>query len=185
MADQALRLASDSPDRKAYAALVLARAGDMSRSEVLIDELKRHGGLGKLLDDTVLVSANAALDLDRRNPAAAIEQLRPALPYDLATSNDGTSTYYRGLAYLELKQGKEAAAQFEKLLDNRGACGFYWPLAHLGLARAYALTEDTDRSLVEYRAFLQLWKDADPDLHILKEAKAEYAKLDAQRTESH
>ena len=70
-------------------------------------------------------------------------------------------------------------------MDNRGACGFYWPLAHLGLARAYALTGDTDKSRVEYRAFLQLWKDADPDLHILKEAKAEYAKLDAQRSESH
>jgi DNA-binding winged helix-turn-helix (wHTH) protein/tetratricopeptide (TPR) repeat protein len=181
LADQALRLAPESPDRKAYAAIVLARAGDVRRSELLIADLKRQGGLGKLLDDTVLANAEAAVALHRRNPAAAIEQLRPALAYDLATSNDGTSTYYRGLAYLELKEGKEAAVQFQKIVDNRGACGFYWPLAHLGLARANALIGDTDKSRVEYSEFLRLWKDADSDLRILNEAKVEYAKLEAQK----
>ena len=127
----------------------------------------------------VLPSFQAALDLNHRNPAAAIEDLRPAVPYDLGTDSGGLTLYYRGLAYLELKSGKEAAAQFQKILDNRGVVmtDIYWPLAHLGLARAYAQIGETEKSLAQYREFLTLWKNADPDLRILREAKAEYAKL--------
>ena len=184
-ADLALRLAPDSVDAKSYAALVLARAGGVHRSESLLDDVKRHGGVGQLRENTALDTAKAAIALDRRNPAAAVEQLRTALPYDLATGNDGTSLYYRGLAYLELKQGKEAAAQFQKILDNRGAAEFYWPLAHLGLGRSYTLTGDTDKSLAMYREFLELWKNADPDLRILKEAKTEYVQLSAHAPQTH
>ncbi len=119
------------------------------------------------------------MDLDRRNPAAAIEELRAAVPYDLGTDSGGVTLYYRGLAYLQLKSAKEAAAQFQKILDNRGvvATDIYWPLAHLGLARTYALARDNDKSLAQYRELLTFWKNADPDLRVLKEAKAEYAKL--------
>ncbi len=83
------------------------------------------------------------------------------------------------MAYLELKSGKEAAAQFQKIIDNRGVVinDIYWPLAYLGLARAYAQTGDTEKSLALYRELLAFWKKADPDLRILKEAKAEYKKL--------
>jgi hypothetical protein len=85
------------------------------------------------------------------------------------------------LAYLELKSGKEAAAQFQKILDNRGVVivDIYWPLARLGLARAYAQTGDTEKSLAQYRELLTFWKNADQDLRLLKEANAEYKKLSA------
>ena len=101
------------------------------------------------------------------------------VPYDLGQASSGLTLYCRGLAYLELKSGKEAAAQFQKIVDNRGVVitDSYWPLAHLGLARAYARTGDTEKSLAEYREFLTFWKNADPDLRILKQAKSEYAIL--------
>jgi tetratricopeptide (TPR) repeat protein len=85
------------------------------------------------------------------------------------------------LAYLELKSGKEAAAQFQKILDNSGllTTSIYLPLARLGLARAYAQTGDTEKSLAQYRELLNSWKNADPDLRLLKEANAEYKKLGA------
>ena len=119
------------------------------------------------------------MDLDRKNPAAAIEELRRAIPFDLGPDSGGTTLYYRGLAYLELKSGKQAAAQFQTLLDNRGVVmtDVYWPLAHLGLARAYRQTGDMEKSVVTYRELLTLWKNADPDLPMLKKVKEEYMKL--------
>jgi len=87
--------------------------------------------------------------------------------------------YLRGQAYLLAHQGKEAAAQFQSILDHRGI-SLNFPLgalAYVGLGRAYALQGDTARARTAYRDFLSLWKDADPDIPILKEAKAEYAKL--------
>jgi tetratricopeptide (TPR) repeat protein len=97
-----------------------------------------------------------------------------------------SNLYYRGLAYLELKSGKEAAAQFQKILDNRGLVitDINWPLAHLGLARAMAQTGDTEKSLAAYRELLAWWKNADADLGLLKEAKAEYKKLSEHATTS-
>jgi tetratricopeptide (TPR) repeat protein len=117
--------------------------------------------------------------LDRQNPAAAVEELRPVVPYDLGQASSGLTLYYRGLAYLELKSGQEAAAQFQRIVDNRGVVttDCYWPLAHLGLARAYAQNGDSEKSLAQYREFLTLWKNADPDLRILRQAKDEYTKL--------
>ena len=85
----------------------------------------------------------------------------------------------RGLAYVQLKQGSQAAAEFQKIIDHPGVAGnsVVAPLAHLGLGRAYALLADTAKARAAYQDFLTLWKDADPDIPILKEAKAEYAKL--------
>lgn len=85
----------------------------------------------------------------------------------------------RGQAYLALNEGKEAAAEFHKILDHRGVVqnGPIGALAHLGLARAYALLGDTDKARVAYRDFLTLWKDADPEIPLLRQANAEYAKL--------
>ena len=87
--------------------------------------------------------------------------------------------YLRGLAYLKLKSGNDAATEFQKILDNRGqaALSALYPLAHLGLARAAALTGDQSKSRKAYQDFLALWKDADSDLSVLKEAKQEYEKL--------
>jgi hypothetical protein len=133
--------------------------------------------------------------LDRKNPAAAIESLQAAVPIELgqiyfvANISCLYPTYLRGEAYLAAGQGKPAAAEFQKILDHNGIVWNCWTgaLAHLGLARASALDSkssqgaDADaartRALIAYKDSVALWKDADPDIPILKQAKAEYAKL--------
>jgi DNA-binding winged helix-turn-helix (wHTH) protein/tetratricopeptide (TPR) repeat protein len=179
MANLSLRMLPNSPRHNAFAALALARIGDSEGAEAQLNGLSKLQWLGTDVYNVVFPSIRAAIQLDRKNPAAAVEELRPAIPYDLGTASSGLTLYYRGLAYLELKSGNEAAAQFQKILDNRGVVttDSYWPLAHLGLARAYAQAGDTGKSLAEYREFLTLWKNADSDLRILKQAKHEYAKL--------
>ena len=131
-----------------------------------------------------LATTRGAIELGQNNPANAIELLQPAAAYELSCSIPfqlGTlyPAYVRGEAYLALHQGLQAAAEYQKILGHRGivlnfALG---ALAHLGLARAYAMQGDTVKAKAAYQDFLTLWKDADPDLPILKEAKAEYAKL--------
>ena len=188
LAESSLHLMPASPDLKASAALALARSGDVERATALAEESARLKPLNLKLNNVTLASARAAIELDRKNPAGAIAQLQRALPYDLNSSSDGSTIYYRGLALLELNSGKEAEAQFQRILNNPSFIGnIYWPLAHLGLARASALLARADqgvatdaaraRALTAYRDFLAIWKDADPDIPILKEAKAEYAKL--------
>jgi DNA-binding winged helix-turn-helix (wHTH) protein/tetratricopeptide (TPR) repeat protein len=183
-ADLAVRESTDSARHRAFATLAVARAGDLPRAEALMRELSKQPMPGTALNEVVLPTIRAAMDMDRKKPAAAIEELRRSLPYDLGAEASGMTLYYRGLAYLELKSGKEAAPQFQKVLDNHGvaATGVYWPLSRLGLARALAQTGDTENSLAQYREFLTLWKNADPDLRILNEAKAEYQKLSARST---
>jgi DNA-binding winged helix-turn-helix (wHTH) protein/tetratricopeptide (TPR) repeat protein len=185
-ADWTLRESPNSERHKAWAALALARAGDVQRAETLVNELSKQPRLGTALSEVILPSVRAAVDLSRKNPAAAVQELKSAIPYDLGSDSAGVTLYYRGLAYLELKSGKEAAVQFQKILDNRGvvAVDIYWPLARLGLARAYAQTRDTEKSLAQYRELLNFWKNADPDLRPLIEAKAEYKKLSEQSPSS-
>ncbi len=186
MADLSLRETPNSARHKAFATLALARSGDIRRAEALLNELNKQPAPDTALNEVVLPSIRAAVDLDRKNPAAAIEELRRAIPYDLGGDSGGITLYYRGLAYLELKSGKRLQPQFQKILDNRGVVmtDIYWPLAHLGLARAYAQTGDTEKSLAVYRELLTLWKNADPDLRPLKEAKAEYKKLSERSASS-
>ena len=122
----------------------------------------------------------------RKDPAKALEDLGTAAEYELGTPlpqfEVGGSlypAYIRGQVYLSLHRGKEAAAEFQKLLDQRGVvvnCPL-GALAHLQLGHAYAMQRDTVRSRAAYQDFFRLWKDADPDIPILKQAKAEYAKL--------
>jgi tetratricopeptide (TPR) repeat protein len=182
MAELSLRATPNSVRHKAYATLALARAGDIQRAQSLLNELKQQPTSGTALNEIVYPSIRAAVELNRRNPAAAVEELRRAMSYDIGSESGGVTLYYRGLAYLELKSGKEAAAQFEKILGNRGivTTDIYWPLARLGLARAFAQTGDTQKSLEQYRELLAFWKNADPDLHFLKEANAEYKRLSAR-----
>ena len=188
LAEFFLHLMPDSPDLKASDPLALARSGEVERATALAEESSRLKPLNLKLNNVTLASARAAIELDRKNPAGAIAQLQRALPYDLSTGSGGSTIYYRGLAYLELNSGKEAEAQFQRILSNASFTGnVYWPLAHLGLARANALQARTDQrttadaaraqALTAYRDFLTLWKDADPDIPILKQAKAEYATL--------
>jgi DNA-binding winged helix-turn-helix (wHTH) protein/tetratricopeptide (TPR) repeat protein len=179
LVNRSLQMMPGSARHKAYAALALAQAGDLQRAEELTNEVAKERFLGTMMTTNAVPCIRAAIELHRRNPAGAIEELRRALPYDLASDYGGLTLYYRGLAYLDLKSGKEAAVQFQKILDNHGLVTISenWPLSLLGLARAYAMTGDADKSLAEYREFLELWKNADPDLRILKQAKAEYATL--------
>jgi serine/threonine protein kinase/tetratricopeptide (TPR) repeat protein len=174
-----LRMMPNSGHHKAYSALALAQAGDSRRAETLMNEAIKDSSLGTIMTNTIIACIRAVIELNRKNPAAAIEALGRAVPYDLASDAYGLTPYYRGLAYLELKSGKEAASQFQKILDNHGLVTTHvnWPLAHLGLARAYAMQGDTAKAEAAYQDFLTLWKDADPNIPILKQAKAEYAKL--------
>jgi hypothetical protein len=135
------------------------------------------------------------LALDKKNPASALTALQAASPIELGQINFVANisclypTYIRGEAYLAAGQGSPAAAEFQKIIDHSGIVWNCWTgaLAHLGVARANALQARTSqgadadlartRALAAYKDFLTLWKDADPDIPVLKEAKAEYAKL--------
>jgi predicted Zn-dependent protease len=120
---------------------------------------------------------SAAININRNNPADAVQLLERAKPYDAA--GEFWPQYLRGLAYLKLKSGNEAVAEFQKILDNRGQAplSVLYPLAHLGLARAAALTGDMSKSRKAYQDVLALWKDVDSDLTLLQEARQEYEKL--------
>jgi eukaryotic-like serine/threonine-protein kinase len=134
-----------------------------------------------------LPTVRAKLALNRRNPSEALEFLRTAVPYELGTTtfsgeyawNGLYPAFVRGEAYLAAHQGSAAIAEFHKILDHRG---IVWnspigALARLQLGRAYAMSGDSARAKAAYQGFLTLWKDADPDIPILKQAKAEFAKL--------
>jgi predicted Zn-dependent protease len=127
-----------------------------------------------------LPTIRAAVALQRKDPNRAIELLKMARPIELQYSNAILCpVYLRGEAYLTLHDGNRAAAEFQKFIDHRGLVrNFPWgALARLGLARAYAVQGNTVKARAAYQDFLTLWKDADPDIPILKQAKAEYAKL--------
>jgi tetratricopeptide (TPR) repeat protein len=173
-----------APNREvqAVAALALARRGDMSAERVMA-ELDKTFPLDTLIQRYWLPTIRAAVALQRKDPNRAIELLTAAKSIELSQPTNICvalcPVYVRGEAYLMLHDGNSAAAEFQKFVDHRGlVANFPWgALARLGLARAYAQSGDAEKSRAHYREFLQLWKNADPDLRILKEAKAEYAKL--------
>jgi len=174
--DKALQWNSD-PASQAYAALTLARIGDVARAERFA-KAADVSPLDTLHNDVDLGAARAAIQLGRKNPKLAIKELEAARPYDLSEVSSGSTLYLRGTAYLQAGSFKEAAAQFQRLIDNHGsAVTVYWPLAHLGLARAYAQDGQTAEALEKYREFLALWKDADPELPALQQARSEYQRL--------
>jgi serine/threonine protein kinase/tetratricopeptide (TPR) repeat protein len=199
LAAEALKLAPTSQGVGVEAALAFAMAGDTARAESLAQDLGKRYPLDTQMQSLWLPAIHAQLTLDRKNPASALTALQAASPIELgqiqfvANISCLYHVYVRGEAYLAAGQGKEAAAEFQKILDHSGIVWNCWTgaLAHLGMARANALQSkafqgqgqgaDTDaarvRALSAYNDFLTLWKDADPDIPILKEAKAEYAKL--------
>jgi eukaryotic-like serine/threonine-protein kinase len=151
----------------------------------LMDELARRFPEDTIVQFNYLPTVNAMLQINTGNPGKAIEILEAARPYELGSpSNISMSlslypVYVRGLAYLLVKQGTQAAVEFQKILAHRGIVQTepIGALARLGLAHAYAMQGETAKSRADYQDFLTLWKEADPDLPILKQAKAEYAKL--------
>ena len=173
-------------DVSVLAALALSRIGDVSRAESLARDLAERFPLNTAINHYWLPAVQASIAMTRKNPAKALEDLRTTAEYELGTPlpqfEVGGSlypVYIRGQAYLLLHQGKEATTEFQKLLDQRGVvvnCPL-GALAHLQLGRSYAMQDDAVRSRAAYQDFFRLWKDADPDVPILKQAKAEYAKL--------
>jgi len=195
-AAEALKLAPASPGAEAEAALAFAMAGDTARAESLAQDLGKRFPLDAQMQSLWLPAIQAQLALDRKNPAAAaLNALQAASRIELGQISFVANisclyhVYVRGEAYLAAGEGSAAAAEFQKILDHSGIVWNCWTgaLAHLGVARANALQSKTSqgadadaarvRALAAYQDFLTLWKDADPDIPILKQAQAEYAKL--------
>jgi tetratricopeptide (TPR) repeat protein/predicted Ser/Thr protein kinase len=166
------------------AALALAYVGDNEQALSLKDDLANRYPESTAMQNNFLPTLRARLALNRGNAAEAIESLLPAAPYELGSpGNYGWTALYiiyvRGEAYLTAHNGAEAAVEFQKILDHRGIV-INQPigaLAHIGLGRAYILQGDTAKARAAYQDFLTLWKDADPGIPILKQAKSEFAKL--------
>ncbi len=160
-------------------ALTFALSGDVARAQSLADELARNLPEHTINNGVWLPTIRAAIELKRNHPDKALQLLEAARQYDSAITIHFRSAWLRGQAYLQLKQGAQAAAEFQKIIDHRGwdVTSPLWPLAHLGLARAAMIEGDTAKARQSYEKFLQLWKDADADLPVLIEAKKEYEKL--------
>ncbi|HSE30605.1 MAG TPA: protein kinase [Pyrinomonadaceae bacterium] len=159
------------------AALALALCGDSGRAQSVIVEVTKERATDTLINSLWVPGIRAAIEINRNNPSEAIKLLDSARRFEPAA--EFWPQYLRGVAYLRLKSGNEAAAEFQKILDNRGQAplSVLYPLAHLGLARAAALTGDVSKSRQVYQDFLALWKDADSDLPVLQEARLEYEKV--------
>jgi serine/threonine protein kinase/tetratricopeptide (TPR) repeat protein len=181
----AMNIALNSPEAQEFGALVLAGSGDIKRAESLMQDLQKRFAFHTIVQSYWLPTIRARIALINQQPQQAIDILQAALPVELgeSLSTQGPPclypVYVRGEAYLAAGQGSAAAAEFQKLIDYRGIT---WScttgaLARLGLGRAYALAGDKTKAHAAYQDFLALWKDADPDIPILKQAKAEYGKL--------
>jgi DNA-binding winged helix-turn-helix (wHTH) protein/tetratricopeptide (TPR) repeat protein len=182
-ANAALKL-SPNRDVRVIVALARARAGDTAAAEKMATELDKTFPLDTLVQRYWLPTIRASIALERKDPNRAIELLKVANTIELSSVTGDLTiflcpVYVRGEAYLMLRDGGAAAAEFQKFIDHRGVVmNFPWgALARLGLARAYAMQGDTAKAKAAYQDFLALWKDADPEIPILRQAKAEYAKL--------
>ena len=158
------------------AGLVLAWIGELTRAESLADDLLRQSPLDTLVNEVSVPKIRAVVEIRRGNPARAIDLLRNAKPYEL---RDFTVPYIRGEAYLAAGAGNDAAREFQTILENQGVDPLspYFPLAHIGLARAWLLQGNQSASRQEYEEFFASWKEADPDTPVLREARSAYRAL--------
>jgi Flp pilus assembly protein TadD len=176
---------SNDRDAEYGAALAFAFSGDSSRSQMLADDLEKRFPEDTVVRFSYLPAVRALLALNHHEPLQAIELLQAAVSYELGKvegSSGGESfypIYVRGLAYLAAHQGTEAAAEFQKILDHRGIVVSepIGALARLQAGRGFVVAGDKAKAKAAYKDFLTLWTDADPDIPIFKQAKAEYAKL--------
>jgi len=179
----ALKLAAGK-DIRSLAALALARTGDTTRAQRLADTLNKDFPQNTIVQGYWLPSVHAAIEISENHAARALEILQAARSYELGQSQPFQSgllypVYLRGQAYLLGHQGDEAQVEFQKLIDHRGIV-LNFPLgalAHLQIARTFSMQGDPGKTRLAYQDFFNLWKDADSDIPILKQAKAEYAKL--------
>ena len=179
---------STARDVQYAAALAIALSGDSPHSETLAGDLEKRRPEDTFVKFSYVPVLRALSALERGKPTDGVEQLQIALRYELAVNGLNFnhfylgglhSAYVRGEALLATHQPAAAAAEFQKILDHRGIVGLdpIGALAHLQLGRAFVLSGDTIKAKAAYQDFLTLWKDADPDIPILRQAKAEYAKL--------
>jgi tetratricopeptide (TPR) repeat protein len=179
---------SNGRDVKYMGALALALSGDSSRSQPLANDLEERFPEDTFAKFTYVPVLRGLFALDRQRPMDSVEQLQIALPYELAVNGLNFnhfylgglhSAYVRGEAFATAHRYGEAAAEFQKILDHRGIVGAdpIGALAHLQLGRAFELSGDKVKAKSAYDAFFTLWKDADPGISVLKQAKADYAKL--------
>jgi tetratricopeptide (TPR) repeat protein/predicted Ser/Thr protein kinase len=174
--------ASEDRDTRRIAVVQLAQTGDAARSQKIADGLVRLYPTDTLLNKVWVPVAQALTELQHNQPAQAVARLEVATPYELGSEPGAAHylvNYVRGQAFLRLKEGAKAAAEFQKILDHRGIdpLDVTYNLSHLGLGRAQALQGNTAAAKSAYQDFFAAWKDAEPDLPVLKQAKAEYDKL--------
>ena len=172
------------PETQVEGALAFALSGDSRRAQKIADDLAQQYPLDTITQFNYLPTIRAAIALDQELPANALASLHGAAPYELGTLGvmfGMCPTYVRGLAYLAARRGPEAQAEFQKILDHPGvalnAPGNIRPLAHLQIAKAYAIEGEFAKAREAYRDFFELWKDADPAIPILKQAESEYSKF--------
>lgn len=184
-ADEALKLTPESKDVRAIVALVAARSGNAADAQKISDDLRALYVSNTAIQKAWLPVIRAQLALRDHNAAQAIQQLEGVVPYEKGqlTGNSSDScmipAYLRGEAYLAQEKGRQAGVEFAKIEANPGVIGNCWSgaLAHLGRARAAAAAQATADAKISYQHFLDMWKDADPDIPILKQAKLEASKL--------
>ena len=184
-ADKVLTIAPSSRDAQTLAILVLARIGELRRAQGMLDDLAAAHVSNTVVQSAWVPTVRAQSDLVNQKPAQALELLESVKPYERGQLIGNLSyacmipAYLRGEAYLATKQGGPALAEFQKLSDNRGIVGNCWSgaLGFLGQARAQAMAGSSNAARSSYQRFFDLWKTADPDLSILKAARAEFAKL--------
>lgn len=177
----ALATSADA-DTMADAVVIFALLGDTAKAQKLIDDLSKEAPSDTLIKEVFISEARAAISLQQNQPAQAITELQSAIAYQFGIGPRGARydpPYLRGQAFLRLQDGVKAAAEFQSILDRHGvgATNVLYPLAHLGLARAYVVQNKAEKAKTAYQDFFAAWKDADPDVPILQSAKAEYGKL--------
>jgi hypothetical protein len=159
-----------------HAALALAVCGQTSQTQAIVDELTKQHDRNTLVQGLWLPAIRAAVEFQRGNAAGALDQLQTVARYE--TAGEFWPPYLRGGALLRLNRAAEAAAEFQKIIDHRGQAPFsvLYPLAHLGVARAAALSGDKSKSRSAFEKFFDLWKNADPELPLLQQARNEFGK---------
>ena len=162
-----------------FAGHAQAIAGDTQRATAIVDELGRRFPINTMVNNVWVPTIRSEIEINHGNAGKAIGLLQAASSYEAGFASRLMPNYVRGQSYLKSQQGKEAAAEFQKILDHGGVCqtSLICSLSHLQLARAYIVQRDALKARTAYQDFFALWKDADPDIPILKKAKAEYAKL--------
>jgi tetratricopeptide (TPR) repeat protein len=177
--DTAAVLSGPSRDGLIHAMWALATCGETGKADSVAADLNKKYPLNSFVQKSDIPQIRARVELHKGNGNKAVEALSPAEAYEFGYVESGVPAYLRGWAYMQMKQGPKAVAEFQKMLDHRAALGFtpYISLARLGLARALALSGDSAKARTAYQDFFTAWKDGDSDIPILKQATMEYARL--------